>query len=428
LIYNPKKAYIFEDFFSSLNHIDRRIFQRKTRNTQNALFNLKEIESQLIDFNDKYQDEINRVLDEIYPSSDNEYSDSNPINETEGKGGTNDYRSMESKDSKYTNDQVNMKNKEEEFLGNPPSIFLQSPTKKSRKSMTESIFHEAEEQAREDEEDDDTNNNNNLSNNYTNNKRKESKTEKTLNGLELENEAEDFEEYEEIESEKKGTSKHFTATNEESVAQSINQMNTVGQSISQKGLRSYQKFFSERESKIVSEKDTFHVLQNFEKMSKVANNNNNTHHTSTAQQTGGGSMNKKSYIGSYSNSKSISSTYKKPAGYLVKSNSSSHSNNNGGYISTRNKKTKHSDYLSQPLFAFDFDKPKEFRAFLPHNNLGKVIKKVEIDVLLRSVRLGRVRVPTEETEGKKKSMRVSNLANTSLSTKKKDLKESLETN
>ena len=363
---------------------------------------MKDIENQLLDFNFKYHDEIDKVLDEIYPSSDNEYSDPNQFNNDSDGKGTYDYKSMESKESKYTNsDQVNMKvGKDEEFIGNPPSIFLQTPSTKSRKSMTESIFHENNEEGNEDEE-----------KTEQQSRRKESKTDKTLNDLDIDNEEVDEDEEYDDEEEKKGTAKqYFSTTNAIGTESRISNTNFNAQSQSQKGVRSLQKFFSERESKVISEKDTYHVLQNFEKMSKMNNGLN-------AQMTSN-SVKKTSMVGSV-NSKSMASSnnYKKPILVgLGKTNSSLNSNN--VYIPTRNKKTKHSDYLSNPLFAFDFEKPKEFRSFLPYNNMTKVIKRVGIDLMLKSgSKWGRMRSPDEETEGKKKSIR-SMAANTSLSSKK----------
>lgn len=365
--------------------------------------NLKDIENQLLDFNFKYHDEIDRVLDEIYPSSDNEYSDPNQFNDSDGKG-TYDYKSLESKESKYTNnDQVNMKGgKDEEFLGNPPSIFLQTPSKKSRKSMTESIFHETNDEGNEDDE-----------KLEQQSRRKESKTDKTLNDLDIENEEVDEDEEYDDEEEKKGTSKQFfSTTNAIGTESRMSNTNFNAQSQTQKGgVRSLQKFFSERESKVVSEKDTYHVLQNFEKMSKINNG-------LTAQMTSN-SVKKTSMVGSI-NSKSIASSNnnRKPILVGFGKTISSSSNSNNVYIPTRNKKTKHSDYLSSPLFAFDFDKPKEFRSFLPYNNMAKVIKRVEIDFMLKSgSKWGLMRSRDEETERKNKSIR-SMAANTSLSSKK----------
>ena len=143
----------------------------------NALFNLKQIESQIIDIQDKYKDEIDRLLEIIYPPSDNENSDSGQFNDTSGTN--NEHRSNESKESQYTRD-VNYIKPGEEFMGNPPSIFLQTPSRKSRKSMTESIFHESDEEECDDK---------------PNNMKEKSNTadEKTLNGLDMENDEEEKE-------------------------------------------------------------------------------------------------------------------------------------------------------------------------------------------------------------------------------------------
>jgi len=167
----------------------------------NALFNLKQIESQITDIQDKYKDEIDQLLEIIYSPSENENSDSGQFNDTSGTN--NEHRSNESKESQYTRD-VNYIKPGEEFMGNPPSIFLQTPSRKSRKSMTESIFHESDEEECDDK---------------PNNMKEKSKMadEKTLNGLDMENDEEEErdeeEDSEEEESEKKGTSKLHSITN-----------------------------------------------------------------------------------------------------------------------------------------------------------------------------------------------------------------------
>ena len=411
---------MYNGLLSSTNHLERRIFQRQNRNVYlNALVDLKRIEPEIIDFQYKYHDEIDKLLEEIYPASDNENSDSNQINDTSGPG-TTEHRSMESKESQFTRDAANLKNNgpQEEFLGSPPSIFLQTPTKKSRKSMTESIFHEASEEDYDEKHMTKTA------------KANDSKTDKTLNDLDMENdeEEEDDEEYsEEDESEKKGTNKHYSNTNTDKEKESdrmTHNKNNTNSAYSQKALRSYQKFFSERESKLLSEKDTYHVLQNFDKMYKA--NNNTQQNTLTAQPTSTLKKNTNSYVGSYSISKSNSSSYPKMKNFFQKSSSSSHSNN--VFRSTMNKKPQYNEYLNLPLFAFDFDKPREFKLFLPHNNLGEVINRVQIDGLLRVSKWGAIKIPDIDRE-KIKKLRTSNMANTSFSTKKpKKQKDSFETN
>lgn len=414
LTYNPKKAQIYRSFIKSCNHIERRIFQRKQRKvTINALKSIKTLEVRLLDFQDKYRDEIDLLLDIIYPPSENENSDTAQINETSG---TNEHKSNESKESQYTNnrDPVNYLKGAEEFLGNPPSIFLQTPSKKSRKSMTESIFHESDEEGNSEDP-----------------SKGHSKTagEKTINDIEIENDndqEDDDEEEEEFEeeSEKKITStykNHSVTTTEKRHSDKERQSDkesarvvTMTQNLS----RGQRKLFMELGERMVSERDTFHVLQNFEKMYRV---NNNVINTLTANQTfttGSGKKNVNSYIGSYS--KSNSSSY--PKKLMVKSSSSS-------FNSAINRRTPFHDYVSQPLFAFDFDKPKEFKGFLPHNNLEQVLRKAHIDGLLKKVRnnnnnntSGRMRI---SKTNKQSHGGTSNMANTSLSTanKKKEYEE-----
>lgn len=424
LTHDHKNAFLLQSFVASCSHLDRRIFYRKPRKIHlHALYDQTFIENHLIDIQNKYKDEIEKLAEEMVASDD---ASDGQANDSLGTNG--DHRSYESKDSQYTytKDPVNSNiNKlipvaQEEFLGNPPSIFLQTPSKKSRKSMTESIFHENDEEDESDER---------LFKNRL------SKTDKTLNDLELENEnenpvadpdpgeEEDDEEYEEDESEKK-TSKYFSITNTEgkknsekdnkTLSSAVNQnSNATPLNLSQKALRSYQKFFSERESKVISEKDTYHVLQNFEKMNKVMQQNSLT----------AGSANKKpiatSFVGSYSLSKSNSSSY--PRGRTIMAKSSSSSQLSGkAFIPTKNKNAQYNDYINSPLFAFDFDKPKEFKNFMPHNNVGTVINRARIDGLLRRGILG---LRQNSDSKNKKSLASSNMANTSLSTKKQAYKD-----
>ena len=298
----------------------------------------------------------------------------------------------------------------EEFIGNPPSIFLQTPNKKSRKSMTESIFHESDEEGNSEDI------------------KGHSKTagEKTINDIEIENEdgqEEDDEEEEfEEESEKKITStykNHSVTTTEKRHSDKERQSDsarvvTMTQNLS----RGQRKLFIEMGERMVSERDTFHVLQNFEKMYRVNNNATNTLTANQTYTTGSGKKNVSSYIGSYS--KSNSSSY--PKKLMVKSSSSS-------FNSTGNRRTPFNDYVSQPLFAFDFDRPKEFKGFLPHNNLEQVLRKAHIDGLLKKVRnnnnnntFGRM---GNSKTNKQSHGGTSNMANTSLSTtnKKKEYQE-----
>lgn len=415
MTYNPKKAQIYRNLIKSCNHIERRIFQRKQRKVVvNALNSIKTLEARLLDFQDKYRDEIDLLLDLIYPPSENENSDTAQINETSGTT-NNEHRSNESKDSQYTNsrDPVNYLKGAEEFLGNPPSIFLQTPSKKSRKSMTESIFHESDEEGNSEER-----------------SKGHSKTagEKTIIDMEMENdndrnEEEDDEEEEfEEESEKKITStyKNPSVTNTEKRHSDKERQSdkesarvvTMTQNLS----RGQRKLFMEMGERMASERDTFHVLQNFEKMYRV-NNNVNTLTANQTFTTGSGKKNVNSYIGSYT--KSNSSSY--PKKLMAKSSSSS-------FNSAINRRTPYNDYVSRPLFAFDFDRPKEFKGFLPHNNLEQVLRKAHIDGLLKKVRnnnnntFGRMR---NSKTNKQSHGGTSNMANTSLSTtnKKKECGE-----
>lgn len=81
----------------------------------------------------------------------------------------------------------------------------------------------------------------------------------------------------------------------------------------------------------------------------------------------------------------------------------------GNFSPTHNKRTKHSDYLKNVLYLFDFDKKNEFTNFFVHNNPSKVIFKQIISDLLK--------LPRNYMLTNNKSL--SNMANTSFSTRKK---------
>ena len=288
----------------------------------------------------------------------------------------------------------------EEYFGSPPSIFLQTPSKKSRKSMTESIFHENEEEEEGIDEQKPIS---------RKNESKTEKTDKTLNDLEMENDEEEDDEEDYDEDSDKKSKLSITGSAKESARLSVS--HNFSANHSKKDLRSYQKFFSERESKMLSEKDTFHVLQNFEKMYRVNNGINtgtNQMNTLTAQVSNTMKKNVVSSImGSYSMSKSNSSSYMKGRN-LVKNPGKN------PFFSTNNRKPQYSEYLNFPLFAFDFDLMKEYKVFMPHNNMQRVVEKVKVDGLLRGGKLFE-----EGGSMKKKSLRSSNIANTSFSSKKK---------
>lgn len=418
ITYNPKSNFIFQNIIASNPHIERRVFQRKPRKIfLCALNDQKYIENQMLEFQDKYKDEIDKVIEEMSPSDDG--SDYN-FNESMGTG---EHKSSESKDSQYTynKDQVNSTSNyktasviPEEFFGSPPSIFLQTP-QKNRKSVTESIFHEDDEEDMEDRSS------------------KMPISKNTYNDFELENENENYpQEYyeEEDDSEEEDESEKKTSKNASMIctdkkeklekgSKTLTSLLHQNTNFSQKekgGFRSIQRIFTERDSKIISEKDTYHMLQNLDKMNRIA--------SMTA-----GSVKKSmgtSVIGSHSMSKSNSSSYPRGRTLMIKSssNTSSQGNSNmNAFFSSKNRKIQFKEYLKHPLFAFDFDKPKEFKSFMPHNNMGKVVKTAQIDEILRGD-FHKFRFEVKKT---KRSFTTSNAANTSLSAKKMSEKDDNET-
>lgn len=76
---------------------------------------------------------------------------------------------------------------------------------------------------------------------------------------------------------------------------------------------------------------------------------------------------------------------------------------------TNNKRAKHSDYIKNSLFFFEFEKKNDYNNFFVHNNPSRVIMKQIIDGLLK--------LPRTYMLSNHKSL--SNVANTSFSTRKK---------
>ncbi len=76
---------------------------------------------------------------------------------------------------------------------------------------------------------------------------------------------------------------------------------------------------------------------------------------------------------------------------------------------TYNKRAKHSDYIKNALFLFEFERKYDFNNYFVHNNPSKVIMKFKIDELLKLPRNHMTSIPKS----------LSNIANTSYSTRKK---------
>lgn len=392
---------MYQGFLSSSNQLDRCVFSRKSRKLfHNALNDARTTQAELINFQAKYHEELERLLEEIYPS-DNENSDNNQ----DGSSGSNDISQYTARDGLSKGYSASG----EEYFGNPPSIFLQTPSKKSRKSLTESIFHEMEEENYENEEK--IPKKNYYKSNYTNTLKDLDREEEE----EIEDREEDSEEEEYTENKRivNSVSEKMVSEKESVINQNYHTNTNYGTNNS-KG-NNYHKFFSEKESKVFSEKDTYHVLQNFEKFSKINNNNNISAFQQNTLTTN--SNNKKnlpsSFIGSYS--KSNTSSYSKKPPFMIKSSSSSYN------TVIKSKKPQFNEFMREALFTFDFDKPKEFKSFMPHNNMGIVIDRVNIDGILSGGL--RMRGLSEGFEQKKKSLGTSNIANSSYFLKKKIEKE-----
>ena len=81
----------------------------------------------------------------------------------------------------------------------------------------------------------------------------------------------------------------------------------------------------------------------------------------------------------------------------------------GNFLSTHNRRTNHCDYIKNALYLFEFEKKNDYNNFFVHNNPSRVIFKQIIDDLLK--------LPRNYMLSNHKSL--SNMANTSFSTRKK---------
>lgn len=328
---------------SSSKNLARRIIFRKTRKVQiNALCDSIKIESKALDFQNKNKETIEKIAEEFfYQSSDNEnesFENLDFSNVKTRKSIENEIENIKSRDS------VNLKIGEDLLMANPPSIFLQSPTKKSRRSLTESIFYENEEE----DDDDDSEQENEF-------QKINSRVKNTLADFESSyNEENKEEQSEEIE---KPASKITSVANSEKHLLTTSNLYMSSYNMSQSKLTRTNgpRSLSETESKM----DTIDALQNLEKMKKEKKK----------------IPNEKSSL--------FTNTHTFTRGKSFGVSTKSYNSMRGFTCYRRRKKGKNiRDMLSDELFYLDFDKQKEFKNFFPHNNASNVVQKVKIDKLL----------------------------------------------
>lgn len=421
---HPNKRMIIFSLIAQSRLQNRKPFPRSTVSSRRYFHSLKDlhkIQEHAWLLLEKHQESITELLDDIYPSSecDNSYEKSDPIttsyNETSDLC-PNDKSFAESKDSK--GDLNSYEIKTNEGLNNPPSIFLQ--TTKKRKS-TGSIFEERNEDEEEvpNENGEESDNEGPVSLKMVSEEEKK-KSEKTLINEDVSrpylsegnliNNQNNYEERKNIKGRNSSSipSDKFYSEKDSSInANSIKYNNRF---------KDLQKIISsDRDSRFFTEKDTMHLLQNFDKLEKKVNIdhlNSSSHKTITNTTHGSADKRNLQSILSYSKSTSfISSKLKqmKKRNTLVSSNFYASKSNH-------NKNVDHSEYLKHPLFCYDFERMAKFDNYFPHNNVQNVVKIMKGNNILRIFndysQLGQRYIADL-----KKSVQ-SNQANTSYSSKK----------
>jgi len=397
----------------------RKIYRRVSHSHFHSLKDLIRIQEHAWLILEKHQESVSLLLDDMYPSSECGDNTDNQLNapltnsnESDGNTPNPEKTISEPKDSKgeLASPSVADKKNEDPGLINPPSIFLQATMKNKRKS-TGSIF---EERLKEDEldianEGDEEYENEVMPSSELPEEEKK-KSEKTLNNEDNSKQTLSDGNMNFYNDEKKNTNKLNSSSlpSDKFYSEKDSSIN-VNSFKNNSRAKEMQKILSnDRESKNFSEKDTMHLLQNFDKLEKRAllDRLNSTSHKTTNTTHLSEKRNIQS-IFSYSKSTSyITSLHK----FLKKRNTTTCSSL---YKSTHNKKANYSDYLKNTLFWYDFEKMAQFENYFPHNNMENVVKVIKGNNFLRILKMNDLKYITEF----KKSFH-SNQANTSYSSKK----------
>ena len=411
---------IFSRIYANSSHQYRKLHRRILIKKFNPLNDLRKIQEHAWLILEKHQESISLLLDDIYPSSE---CGENTDNQNAPMTNSND---SDANPEKSMSDSVNSKAElaqqpQEQGLINPPSIFLQATVKNKRKS-TGSIFEEHKNEMDVADEEDEGNSENDENDKMPSSfmqedfkKPKEKLSEKTLNNIE----------------EKENTKHTLSEGNlnvnnymdEKRIPNKLNSSSlpsdkfysekdssiNVNSFKNNSRVKDIQKILSsDRESKFFTEKDTMHLLQNFDKLEKKAildRLNSSSHKTNT--NTHPSEKRNIQSIFSYSKSTSyISSLHK----LIKKRNTTTCSSM---FKSTHNKKTNYSDYLKYPLYWYEFERMANFENYFPHNNMENVVKVMRGTNYLRIMHDYDPRYITEF----KRSFH-SNQANTSYSSKK----------
>lgn len=385
---------------------------RRGRQIKNSLKNLPEIRSKALVFQKKNQEEIVNLWmqydlkSEIHENSDSNENNSDSFehsaytsftkmpknNQNHNNNNININKNLNENNS---NKIININNSNEGMIANPPSIFLQSSTKKSRLSLTESIFQEDDEEnsklAFKKQKSEELHNDKKDSINNINNSSDE-EVEEFDNSEEEEDEDEDEEESIE---EKSKVSKLKTISYKDETSRMISPTSNIYSHTNMTNPReninkSYRKSFSER---INSEKDTSCLLRNLDKLNKINNIEsksssgiNNLFQSKSTFKSSASSFKKNYFTNTLSNNSFVKSRTGTSGIYLrmkknPKKSSSSTLNSNMQNMIKKNQNIKKSNNIC--LFEFTFDKPKEFQTFFPHNNITKVVRETNIDSILK---------------------------------------------
>ena len=361
-----KRLVIFSRIFRNSAPQPRKLYYRAIHAKYNSLKNLNSIQEQAWLILEKHHESISMLLDDIYPSSECDNSNerdpvSNSANDTTEQN-IPEKTMTESKESKA--ELLAQNGEKEQGIINPPSIFLQPSLKNKRKS-TGSIF---EERQKEDSGDIDEESNVDIAEEdienevgYVSSKllqeEEKKKSEKTLN---IDENSKQTSSDNNLNSGNGNYNSNNMYLEEKKIIKGVNSsslpsdkfysekdssINVNSFKNNNSRIKEMQKVSSsDRESKFFTEKDTVHLLQNFDKLEKKAfldRLNSSSHKTTNTTHIS--EKRNLASIFSYSKSTSyISSLHK----LLRKRNTSI---NTSQYKATHNKKANYSDYLRYPL-------------------------------------------------------------------------------
>lgn len=448
-----KRMIIFHRIYMNSQRQRRKLYHRSTVRSFNSLKDLPKIQEHAWLILEKHAESISLLLDDIYPSSEYEnYNEKDPVTTSNNDSSDSnavlqnfDKSLTDSKDSKCElTSNINEKKQggEEQNLMNPPSIFLQ-PSAKSKRKSTGSIFEE-----RKDEEESLGNIPNEIQDASENSDEKEEeeeqmalpstnklfiseeekkKSERTLNNEEISKQTLSDKTLLNTQDEKKIVkgSNSSSLPSEKFYSEKDSSINVNSMKNNSKVKSELIKYLSsERDSKFFTEKDTMHLLQNFDKLEKKALLDRlNSYSHKTSNTTHGSGENKRNLQSIFSYSKSTS--------YISSMNKLKKKRNNSTYSltfrPTHNKKTNYSDYLKNTLFWYDFEKMAEYKSYFPHNNVENVVKVIRGNNILKVFGKFQFDIGEEKKfiENLKKSIQ-SNQANTSYSSKKTSQKSKVQ--